>query len=426
MHSIYRCVVVAIIAVVSWSLSAGWFGFATDDGSWYADSLAPVAGQPDGESTWQEHGVSYEHSDWEPGLRRFTVRKAGARALEIYAGSPEQMATFMRLHHCGVESGGDEAGAGRENPALVVAWEFRTEAREAVTSMRGSSAEFGCRVLVSFASSPVWTPHARDVEVEIPRGGIVPLVRTLLDRAQVADEPTVRDVVAETLAADIMEFLDYELLEQRLDTLSLAYGPIQFATLQMTLVAVMLIVASVREWWARDASELAMNLVPYIGFFGTLVGMGDALMVLGQVDLSDPVSKATNLGPIGSKLGLAIGTTQYALVCYGVATVFLLVRDSVFRQRDAVVGGQLPDKRVDLAQREGRRGPALEVASRELIGEGKETEVGGGGVGGRFDAGGTVFPGKSQDAEDAADADRAVVAVEGDPTVVETAARPAG
>lgn len=378
MQSIYRFVVVAVLAVVSWSLSAGWFRVATDSGTRYADSLAPVTGQPDGESTWQEHGVSYEYSELTPGLRSFTVRKAGARALLIHAGSPAHLEDFMH-RRCSVGSGGDEAGAQTENPALVVVWEFRRNAREAVTNMRGAGAEFGCQVLVSFASSPVWTPYARDVQVEIPRGGIASLMKLLLDRGQVVEEPTVRGAVAETLAADIMEFLDYDRLERRLERLSIAFGPIQFATLQVTLVAVMLILASVRKWWARDPAEIAMNLVPYIGFFGTLVGMMDALSVLGQVDLSDPDSKATNLGLIGSKLALAIDTTRYALVCYGVATIVLLVRDAVFRQRDAAVEDQ-----------------STSTTASQSVPTSRDR----------------VSPGESPDAADAADAAGAVVTVD--------------
>ena len=54
--------------------------------------------------------------------------------------------------------------------------------------------------------------------------------------------------------------------------------------------------------------------------------------MLGDANLSDPVSKATNLGPIGSRLALAIETTKWALVCYSVVAMLVLVRDSVFRR----------------------------------------------------------------------------------------------
>ena len=59
----------------------------------------------------------------------------------------------------------------------------------------------------------------------------------------------------------------------------------------------------------------------------------------------------------------------------------------------------MPDERVDLAQREGRCWPAIEVASQEAIGGHAEFKRGGGGL---FGDGGTVLPGEGEDAENAA------------------------
>ncbi len=69
----------------------------------------------------------------------------------------------------------------------------------------------------------------------------------------------------------------------------------------------------------------------------------------------------------------------------------------------------MPDERVDLAQREGRRWPAVEVALQEAVGGHAEFERGGGGL---FDDGGTVLLGEGEDAEDAADAGGPVVTVD--------------
>ena len=69
----------------------------------------------------------------------------------------------------------------------------------------------------------------------------------------------------------------------------------------------------------------------------------------------------------------------------------------------------MPDERVDLAQREGRCWPAIEVASQEAIGGHAEFKRGGGGL---FGDGGTVLFGEGEDAENAADAGGAVVAVD--------------
>ena len=67
----------------------------------------------------------------------------------------------------------------------------------------------------------------------------------------------------------------------------------------------------------------------------------------------------------------------------------------------------MPDERVDLAQRQGRRGPAVEP--EEAVGGHAELERG---VGGLFGDGGTVLPGEGEDAEDATDAGGAVVTVD--------------
>ena len=69
----------------------------------------------------------------------------------------------------------------------------------------------------------------------------------------------------------------------------------------------------------------------------------------------------------------------------------------------------MPDERVDLAQRQRRQGPAVEVALQEAVGGHAEVERGGGGL---FDDDGTVLLGEGEDAEDAADAGGPVVTVD--------------
>ena len=137
------------------------------------------------------------------------------------------------------------------------------------------------------------------------------------------------DAVARRLVDEITAGLDYARLEDVVDRVAYAFGPVQFLTLSTTYMTVFLLVVSLRMGWARGAAGITMNLIPYIGFFGTLLGMGSALGVLGEANLSDPVSKATNLGPIGSRLALAIETTKYALVCFGVVSVAVLLRDAM-------------------------------------------------------------------------------------------------
>ena len=81
----------------------------------------------------------------------------------------------------------------------------------------------------------------------------------------------------------------------------------------------------------------------------------------------------------------------------------------VFCAMTVAVVGELADERIDLAEREGRGGVALEVAADEAVGGGAELEGGGAGV---VDDGGAVLLGQGEDAEDAADAGLAVAAVD--------------
>ena len=195
-------------------------------------------------------------------------------------------------------------------------------------------------MLVSLRRSPIWAPHARDAVVNVPRGAVVPLIGMLLERAEVgasrvngeADgaswDETIVSAMTEGVAGRVTEFVGYENLEARLRVISFAFGPIQFITLQMAVLSVILLFASFWLGWARAAVEITINLIPTIGFLGTLVGMGDALLVLGGTNLADSVSKAVNLGPIGSRLAVAIDTTKWALCCYIVVSLLVLLRDS--------------------------------------------------------------------------------------------------
>ena len=76
---------------------------------------------------------------------------------------------------------------------------------------------------------------------------------------------------------------------------------------------------------------------------------------------------------------------------------------------EIAVEGELADERIDLAERERRRRPALEIAAQEAIGRDAEVERGLGGV---VDGGRAVLLGEREDAEDAPDAGGALVVVD--------------
>ena len=332
-----RAVVMAVTLGMSWILSGLMFGVWTGWGTVYEESLfaATQAGEVENERLGE--GVRYQRS-WRDDALEFKVYVpvSGREALvtSLWAG---------RLQALGRDWSGTECGDGAAARRIGYgfAWMHHGDAREGVVRLGGRAAVTNCRVLVFFEPSPGWAPFARDAVMEIPRGALTPLIGMILQEATegvsqggetVEFGGAVADGMTRRIASSVTQGLEYERLEKGLERIALMYGPIQFLSVGMAFVSVILLVASLWSWWARASVEIAMNLIPYIGFFGTLMGMGGALAVLGEANLSDPVSKAISLGPIGSRLALAIETTKWALICYGVVSVLVLVRDSVFKR----------------------------------------------------------------------------------------------
>ena len=370
-----RAGVVTVVIAASWLLS--WLGFwvATDRGQIYEESLGygeQLNGVLGGMTKKVEIEGAAEYSmEWTPerGIFVIAVSVDGVPAVEIYGGRLDALVVMACEELKAFE--GEEKMAFRydyggmspklEVPELSIMgyglkWVYIGEAGRGVRDLYGEGATQGCRIVTSYSRPPWWAPLARDAVVHVPKGGIAPLMGMLLERVgegydrlgsldggglgeRGASPPGRLDAMmahalTERIANDVTAGFDLDGLEESLERISLALGPIQFLTITMSLVSLMLLIVSLWSWWARSSVEIAMNLIPYIGFFGTLLGMGQALSVLGDANLSDPVSKATNLGPIGSRLALAIQTTKWALVCYCGVSLMVLVRDSVFRRRD--------------------------------------------------------------------------------------------
>ena len=335
-----RTLVVGVTLVVSWILTWLVFGFGTDWGAMYEDSLRPKASADDYATVG---GAGYQRS-WQGDALQFVVHPAvegqeqawaaGEGVVRMWAGKLEELPAVV----------GNICLEGREDhTGYALGWSFGDDVRKGVEELGGEGAGEDCRVLFAYEPSYGWAPYARDVVQEIPRGALPPLIGMVLAEAVAGgsqvDQPvelggTVAEGLTRRIAGDMIEELDYALVEKALPLIALMFGPVQFLALGMAFVSVLLLVASLWFWWARDSVDIAMNLIPYIGFFGTLLGMGGALAVLGEADLSDPVSKATSLGPIGSRLALAIETTKWALICYCVVSVLVLVRDSVFKRNE--------------------------------------------------------------------------------------------
>ena len=201
----------------------------------------------------------------------------------------------------------------------------------------GAKKRGGIFGVVGFSEEWNFMPHARDVDFAILPGSLTPLIKAIIsqgmDSAEKNTEKKYLDAMAERIAQELIELFRLEEIKYNVNAGFLYFnGPIQFATLVLFIFCLLMIIVSIFYGWARDVADSAMGLVPYVGFFGTLLGMGRALGVLGEIDLSDPTSKAIHLGSIGNNIGVAIETTKYALVLYGIAVFVLLCRDACKRQ----------------------------------------------------------------------------------------------
>ena len=329
---------IAICACMSWLLAAATFAVRTDFGHVYEDSLSPSSVDVNEYEEYEGH-VSiterdvYSRSWVGGGVLKFDVfldlgeGRANELTLHLWAGKLREIPARHRRPGCEPSQG----GAARYGYGLW--WQFSGDAFDRIRALYGSDAATGCRVLVAYEGATAWAPYARDATVSVPRGGMIPLMGMLLERSVEglggSMDQDAGDAMARRLVDEITTGLDYARLEDVVDRVAYEFGPVQFLTLSTTYMTVLLLVVSLKTGWARGAAGITMNLIPYIGFFGTLLGMGSALGVLGEANLSDPVSKATNLGPIGSRLALAIETTKYALVCFGVVSVAVLLRDAM-------------------------------------------------------------------------------------------------
>lgn len=99
-------------------------------------------------------------------------------------------------------------------------------------------------------------------------------------------------------------------------------GPTQTLTYGVALLAILFVIAECRSPQLRPYSDGLADLIPFTGFFGTLLGVSAGLEVLGLSNVTDDVSKALSLGKIGSSLGFAINTTILAIVVFGFVLVF--------------------------------------------------------------------------------------------------------
>ncbi len=206
---------------------------------------------------------------------------------------------------------------------LDLKWEHSYSSWPRLTEYIGYSRRRGSLSVFTLSDSWWFTPFARDIEVTLPAGAIAPQLKQLLtesrDAAPVAMSDASRDAISDRIANEIFKASKWDAMSGRISAVSLWDGRIQFVTLLMFWIACISLLLGVGLPWARALGSSAIQLILYVGFYGTLMGMAGALEVLGNADLTNPLSKGTKLGPIGSQIALAINTTMYAVILFGTA-----------------------------------------------------------------------------------------------------------
>ena len=296
-------VVVTVVIVASWLLSWAGFWVFTKQGRIYEESLGyresleyMLSGTGGG-----KRGVVGEEAEytlnWFPnrGVFEIGVFFGKRTAVNIYGGRLEALVGMGCEELTTFENEGTRIRNAYLGPETVpelkivgygLKWVYHSDARDGVRDLYGNGATQGCRIVVSYERPEWWAPLARNAVVNVPKGGIAPLVGMVLDR--VGDgherfdemerdgsrseegvgrlEGSVARAMTERIAGDISAGLNLDKLEAELRWIAFALGPIQFLALTMSLVSVLLLVASLWSWWARSSVEIAMNLIPYIGF----------------------------------------------------------------------------------------------------------------------------------------------------------------
>jgi hypothetical protein len=97
----------------------------------------------------------------------------------------------------------------------------------------------------------------------------------------------------------------------------IVFGPIQTATYATALLALCLTILSLSNPKLSRPTDAVTDLVPFTGFFGTLIGVLLALSSLSVDDITNDIRKAMTLGLIGNALSLAINTTICAIAVFG-------------------------------------------------------------------------------------------------------------
>lgn len=325
---ILRILTLIIAFGLAWACTTGSFYWGTNEGNLYQSS-----------STVDSDGYRQHYVGINDNTEYYTRQIVdGVYMADVFI----QQQLIMSLNIGNVEKLQKQLNATAINPIqcstsspnnLAIAWQFSGTLYTQLMQKNAQGHSQGCTDVIRFSEAWKALPFSHDLEINIPRGTLEPFLTQLISQATQARKeklkPELVKPVTLALNNDIWGYLQLDQNMPALKKIAFRYGTFQFVSLLFMYASIILVLISLVKSWARDLSEATAAIIPYIGFLGTLLGMGAGLSILGEANLSDSLSKSVNLGPIGSQLGLAIETTKYAIVCFAVSALTLAVRDTI-------------------------------------------------------------------------------------------------
>jgi hypothetical protein len=208
----------------------------------------------------------------------------------------------------------------KSDSGMALYWEYAYSLWEEITRRDGVSSIRDKASIISSSNSVMPLYVVKNVTIEVPPGTLSPLLQQIISygtqRAKVEIEPNQIVALVSSLRERVLHEEGFSIAYRRVTDSAFWAGEIQFLTLVSFVFFILLKLIGLFTYRLVELCAFVLEIMPYLGFYGTLLGMGYALQILGFADISDSVRKAISLGPIGSQMGLAVETTKFALVFY--------------------------------------------------------------------------------------------------------------
>lgn len=198
--------------------------------------------------------------------------------------------------------------------------------------------------IVSLKDAGLLWPFNKDIQFERPTGPLAAEMRAVATKIASSTSSGLKPESASEIAEETVRFIDecHDLNNWGTNHyfLRLISGPIEAAIIVLGVFCFLIFLAELSlalifnvstTMYAVRASEEILDLIPYVGFFGTILGMSEALWILGKIDISDSLQKATQIGPITGNISLAMETSQLGLIFFIFASLIGAIIRIAFR-----------------------------------------------------------------------------------------------